>query len=87
MLTTIKNFIFSRYESSIHRNDRKQKEGGSGPDQPHEGWILSKAHRYRVHAPIGLRIRAQTPEEIALSIAAEVVKLRREGEAAIPKQN
>ena len=41
----------------------------------------------RVHAPIGLRIGAQTPEEIALSIAAEVVKLRREGEAAIPKQD
>jgi xanthine dehydrogenase accessory factor len=41
----------------------------------------------RVHAPIGLRIGSQTPEEIALSIAAEVVKLRREGEAAIPKQD
>ena len=40
----------------------------------------------RIHAPIGLRIGSQTPEEIALSIAAEVVKLRREGEAAIPKK-
>lgn len=41
----------------------------------------------QVHTPIGLRIGSQTPEEIALSIAAEVVKLRREGEAAIPKQD
>jgi xanthine dehydrogenase accessory factor len=33
----------------------------------------------RVHAPIGLDIGAQTPEEIALSVMAEVVKARRGG--------
>lgn len=33
----------------------------------------------RVHAPIGLDIRAQTPEEIALSVMAEVVRVRRGG--------
>jgi xanthine dehydrogenase accessory factor len=31
----------------------------------------------RVHAPIGLKIEAQTPEEIAVSILAEVIKVRR----------
>jgi len=31
----------------------------------------------RVHAPIGLEIHAQTPEEIAISILAEIVKVRR----------
>ena len=31
----------------------------------------------RVHAPIGLAIGAQTPEEIALSIMAEIVQVRR----------
>lgn len=30
-----------------------------------------------VHAPIGLRIRAQTPEEIAVSILAEMIQVRR----------
>ena len=35
----------------------------------------------RIHTPIGVRIGAQTPEEIALCIAAEVVKVRREGKS------
>lgn len=36
----------------------------------------------RVHAPIGLAIEAETPEEIALSIVAEMVKVRAEGRRA-----
>jgi xanthine dehydrogenase accessory factor len=35
----------------------------------------------RVYAPIGLDIRAESPEEIALSIIAEMVKVRRGGTA------
>ncbi|MFH1662983.1 MAG: XdhC/CoxI family protein [Chloroflexota bacterium] len=31
----------------------------------------------RVHAPIGLSIHAQTPEEIAISIIAEIIQVRR----------
>jgi xanthine dehydrogenase accessory factor len=31
----------------------------------------------RIYAPIGLRIDAQTPEEIALAVMAEIVKVRR----------
>jgi xanthine dehydrogenase accessory factor len=34
----------------------------------------------RLHAPIGLDISAQTPEEIALSVMAEIVKVRRQAE-------
>lgn len=34
----------------------------------------------RVHAPIGLDIKAETPEEIAVSIIAEIIKIRRSGE-------
>lgn len=33
----------------------------------------------RVHAPIGLEIEAETPEEIAVSIMAEIIMLRRGG--------
>ncbi len=33
-----------------------------------------------VHAPIGLAINAQTPEEIAISIIAELIQVRGEGQ-------
>ena len=36
----------------------------------------------RVYMPIGIDIGAQTPEEIAISIAAELIKVRRGGKAA-----
>ena len=32
----------------------------------------------KVHNPIGLEIGAETPEEIAVSISAELIKVRRE---------
>ncbi|MFQ5539125.1 MAG: XdhC family protein, partial [Candidatus Binatia bacterium] len=35
----------------------------------------------RVHAPIGLDINTETPEEIALSILGEIIKVRRGGKA------
>jgi xanthine dehydrogenase accessory factor len=38
---------------------------------------ISKEKLDRVHAPIGLEIEAQTPEEIAVSILAEIIKVRR----------
>jgi xanthine dehydrogenase accessory factor len=36
----------------------------------------------RIHAPIGLEIEAETPAEIAVSIMAEIIKLRRTVQAA-----
>jgi xanthine dehydrogenase accessory factor len=47
---------------------RNLKEKGFTPDQ-----------LQRVHAPIGLNIGALTPEEIAVSIVAQMIKIRREG--------
>jgi xanthine dehydrogenase accessory factor len=38
---------------------------------------ITKEQLARVHAPIGLEIKAQTPEEIAVSILAEIIKVRR----------
>lgn len=36
-----------------------------------------------IHAPIGLNINAETPEEIAVSIMAEIIKVRRAGEHTV----
>jgi xanthine dehydrogenase accessory factor len=36
----------------------------------------------RIHAPVGLDVGAETPEEIAISVAAELVMLRRGGTGA-----
>jgi xanthine dehydrogenase accessory factor len=51
---------------------RKQLLGESGADGP-PAWL---------HSPIGLDIRAVTPEEIAVSILAEIISQKRRGPAA-----
>jgi xanthine dehydrogenase accessory factor len=38
---------------------------------------ISKEELNKVHAPIGIDIKAQTPEEIAVSIIAEIIQARR----------
>ncbi|GCE48189.1 xanthine dehydrogenase accessory factor [Thermosporothrix hazakensis] len=43
---------------------------------------VSRERLAAVHAPIGLDLGAETPDEIALSIAAEMVMLRRKGTGA-----
>jgi xanthine dehydrogenase accessory factor len=40
---------------------------------------VERAKLEKVHAPIGLDIGAETPKEIAISIAAELIKVRRGG--------
>jgi xanthine dehydrogenase accessory factor len=38
---------------------------------------IAKESLNRVHSPIGLEIHAETPEEIAISILAQIIKIRR----------
>ncbi len=43
---------------------------------------IPKERLAEIHAPVGLDIGAETPEEIAVAVAAELVKVRRGGTAA-----
>lgn len=40
---------------------------------------LTEAQLERVHSPIGLELQAETPQEIAISIMAEIIMVRRGG--------
>ena len=40
---------------------------------------LSEQELSRIHAPIGLELQAETPREIAVSILAEIIMIRRGG--------
>lgn len=37
-----------------------------------DGYLVTEAHRGRLHGPVGLDLGADTPEEIALSVVAEI---------------
>lgn len=41
---------------------------------------VDKKQLEKVHSPIGLEIEAETPEEIAVSIAAEIISIKRKAE-------
>jgi xanthine dehydrogenase accessory factor len=43
-------------------------------DYRNEG--VSEEFLQMIHTPVGLPIKSQTPEEIAISIAAEVIKVK-----------
>jgi len=43
---------------------------------------LTDAEFKRIYAPIGLELNAETPQEIALSIMAQITMLRRGGDGA-----
>ncbi|MEJ7812253.1 MAG: XdhC family protein [Gemmatimonadaceae bacterium] len=44
-----------------------------------EGWGVPGDRLAHIHAPVGLPIGADTPEEIAVSVVAEMIAVRREG--------
>lgn len=46
---------------------------------------FAQAELDRIHAPVGLDINAETPEEIAVSIVAQLIKVRGEGEPSRAK--
>ena len=51
-----------------------------------EGEAVAPEKLQRVHSPVGLEIGAQTPEEIAVSIVAEMIAVRRQAEAGVQRK-
>lgn len=49
-----------------------------------EGEGVAPEQLERVHSPVGLDIGALTPEEIAISVVAEMIAVRRNAAAAVP---
>ena len=43
---------------------------------------VSQEHLDRLHQPIGIPIKAETPEEIAVSVMAEIIAVKRGGDLA-----
>ena len=43
---------------------------------------VTQEHLDRLHQPIGLPIKAETPEEIAVSVMAEIIAVKRGGDLA-----
>jgi xanthine/CO dehydrogenase XdhC/CoxF family maturation factor len=50
------------------------------------GFTIDEIQLNRIYSPIGLDIGAKTPEEIAISIAAELVNVHRGGNSMHLKQ-
>jgi xanthine dehydrogenase accessory factor len=68
-----------------HKDDMRVLKWAVGTDARYIGMIGSKRKVIfaRVHATIGLDIGAQTPEEIAVSIVAELIAERRQAAGSI----
>lgn len=56
----------------------KKKRDTAYEELIRRGFLLEELNK--VHSPIGIDIKADTPEEITISIAAELVKVRRGGD-------
>jgi len=85
ILTRGHSFDRDVLEQTLHTNARYIGMIGSRPkrDKIYD-YLLKKGFTEkdiaRVYSPIGLDIAAQTPEEIAVSIAAELIRVRRKGQ-------
>lgn len=55
----------------------KNRVNAAYRDLVKEGWPAEKL--FQIYAPVGIDIGAETPEEISISIMAEIIKVRRGG--------
>ena len=75
----IKNAVPSRFIGMI---GSERKFLSIAKEFENEGIAREKLER--VHSPVGLDLGAITPEEIAVSVVAEMIAVRRKSPAALP---
>ncbi len=69
----------------LHVSRQRSRRRWATAVQRLEARGIARPRLERVHAPMGLELNAETPEEIALSILAEIVMQRRQGTGASMK--
>ena len=71
------HFMLERWAAELTNAKRQERLLNNG---------MTESQLSRLHAPIGLKISAQSPEEIALAIMAEVVDAyRRQNQMSVKK--
>jgi hypothetical protein len=73
---------YHRFQWLLLESVRQHPERGAVPN----GMMCCPARLDRVHAPIGLNIHARSPEEIAVSIRAEIIQVRRTSPVVISRR-
>ncbi len=68
-------------ERALHRHDRQQAQGDQRGEGTGKGRTAAATAFERVFAPMGLEIGAVSPEEIAISVVAEMIAVRRNPES------
>jgi xanthine dehydrogenase accessory factor len=71
-------FYVGALGSRVNQQRRKQRLG--------EHFNLTEAELQRLHGPVGLRLGAKTPAEIAISILAEIVQVRNADVSALARE-
>lgn len=71
-LGVLREFILNEHAPYVGSLGPKKKLERMFRDLEEDGFVVTEAHKTRIYGPVGLDIGAETSEEIALSVLAEI---------------